>query len=150
MIKCIRRIQFCAGHRVLGHEGKCANPHGHQYGLEVVAVSEGLDSLGRVIDFSVLKDRIGSWIDENFDHGFLVNEQDLELYAALSSVKPNKIYVCKFNPTAENIAKFLLEEVCPVLMTGTGVNVIAITLHETPNCFVEVTNANDSGGEILG
>ena len=28
-LTCTRRLQFCAGHRVYGHESKCANVHGH-------------------------------------------------------------------------------------------------------------------------
>ena len=54
MITCTRRIQFCAGHRVMGHEGKCRNLHGHNYVVFVTAQADELDSVGRVIDFSVL------------------------------------------------------------------------------------------------
>ena len=64
MISCTRRIQFCAGHRVLGHENKCANAHGHNYVAYISARSNDLDKVGRVIDFSVLKEKIGGWIDE--------------------------------------------------------------------------------------
>lgn len=44
-ITCTRRLQFCAGHRVLGHEGKCARPHGHNYTLFVTAKAVKLDHL---------------------------------------------------------------------------------------------------------
>jgi hypothetical protein len=52
----IRRIPFAAGHRVFQHESKCRNLHGHNYVAVLHARADaGLDALGRVIDFSVLK-----------------------------------------------------------------------------------------------
>ena len=67
MIKksCTRRIQFASGHRVLGHENKCRHIHGHNYVAFIHAEAEQLDSIGRVIDFGVLKDKFGGWIDEH-------------------------------------------------------------------------------------
>ena len=71
-----RRLEFDAGHRVFGHESKCATLHGHRYVVEVTAQAAKLDSVGRVIDFSVLKERIGAWLDEKWDHNVIVFEQD--------------------------------------------------------------------------
>jgi 6-pyruvoyltetrahydropterin/6-carboxytetrahydropterin synthase len=53
-MKVIRRIEIDAGHRLLKHEGKCRNLHGHRYVFEVEAQSKQLDSVGRGIDFSIL------------------------------------------------------------------------------------------------
>lgn len=137
-----RRFQFCSGHRVYGHESKCANLHGHNYLLFVTAEAPELDSLGRIIDFSVIKDRIGSWIDGAWDHAFLYYEKDLEckwLFMQTEQFSFNKSYQCTFNPTAEEMAKFLLTSVCPEVMDGTGVTVTKVTLWETENCFAEVS-----------
>ncbi len=139
-IRCIRKIHFSSGHRVFNHEGKCKNPHGHNYYAHIFAEAKELDSLGRVIDFSVLKEKIGGWIDTHFDHTFLVFEKDLEMLDALNLVKSEKApFVCPFNPTAENIANYLLLEVCPKELEKTGVTVTKIILYETDNCYVEVT-----------
>ena len=59
-ITVMRRIRFCAGHRLLGHEGKCANFHGHSYSVDFYVSPLGEDSsrvddVGRVIDFAELK-----------------------------------------------------------------------------------------------
>ena len=67
MIECTRRIKFDAGHRVHLHESKCRNAHGHQYIVFIYATAENLDKLGRVIDFSVLKEKFHGWIDDNWD-----------------------------------------------------------------------------------
>lgn len=139
----VRRIQFCSGHRVKNHESKCANPHGHNYIALFYARSDRrlLDEIGRVIDFSVLKEKIGAWIDENWDHRFLCYEKDSELFFALSSIPdtPKLPVKLPFNPTAENMANYLLKEVCPSLLSETGVEIFKIELWETENCKVEVT-----------
>ena len=59
MISITRKIEFDAAHRVMEHEHKCKNMHGHRYVLEVeVEMKNKLDDLGRVIDFGLLKDII--------------------------------------------------------------------------------------------
>ena len=87
-----RRLTFCAGHRVLGHESKCSNLHGHNYIVEVTAEmnpSNGaaVDDIGRVIDFSVLKECVGGWLERHWDHGFIVNTLDATVLRALDAVE---------------------------------------------------------------
>jgi 6-pyruvoyltetrahydropterin/6-carboxytetrahydropterin synthase len=141
-IRCARKINFSSGHRVFKHEGKCANPHGHSYCAHIFAEREldssELDSLGRVIDFSVLKEKIGGWIELNFDHTFLVFEEDLEMIKALDLVKsPKKPFICPFNPTAENIAHYLLTVICPEELKGLGIKVTKVIVYESENCYAE-------------
>lgn len=134
-ITCSRRLQFCSGHRVMNHESKCSNPHGHNYVVWIHAQSEGLDALGRVIDFSVLKQKLGSWIDENWDHTFIAYEEDVELIRDLEKHHKNKpIWIAPFNPTAENMADWLLRSVAPMVLKDSGIEVYHIELFETENC----------------
>lgn len=139
MITCTRRIQFCAGHRVHLHESKCRNFHGHNYVLLVEAVAPELDAIGRVIDFSVLKDKVGGWIDQHWDHGFLYWQDDYEAKHALSYVNHQKVYSMPTNPTAENMAAYLLDMICPEVLEGSGVTVRKVTIWETENCYAEAT-----------
>jgi len=145
-ISCTRRIQFCAGHRVMGHENKCAHMHGHNYVVYVTARavkrSKVVDDVGRVIDFSVLKQRLGGWIEANWDHGFLLHEHDSNAIEALlafgtSSGIMQKTYLLPCNPTAEMLADFLLFSVCPGLFEDTEVEIERICVWETENCFAE-------------
>ncbi|MEM1282099.1 MAG: 6-carboxytetrahydropterin synthase [Chlamydiota bacterium] len=137
-VTCTRRIKFSAGHRVMGHESKCATPHGHNYTVDITAEADTLDDVGRVIDFSVLKEKIGGWIDEHWDHTFLLYEKDVETIEALKQVPANKpLYICPFNPTAEEIAKYLLLKIAPEVLQGTGVRITKIVVHETDNCSAE-------------
>jgi 6-pyruvoyltetrahydropterin/6-carboxytetrahydropterin synthase len=136
-VTCKRRIQFCAGHRVFEHEGKCKNIHGHNYVLWIFARASKLDKLGRVIDFSVLKERIGGWIEKNIDHNFIAFKDDIVVQELLK-INESKPYILDSNPTAENLALHLLHEVIPNLMEDTGITIYKLELFETENCSVEV------------
>lgn len=134
-ITCVRRLTFSAGHRVAGHENRCRNLHGHCWVVEVEAQrAEELDWLGRVIDFGALKERVGSWIDANWDHAFIVGADDGEAIAALKMVAGQRTFLLPYNPTAENLARFLLEVVGPAVLDGAGVKLVRVVVHETENC----------------
>lgn len=137
-ILCTRELHFCAGHRVFGHESTCNNFHGHNYTLFCSAEADHLDTVGRVIDFSVIKERLGRWLDENWDHGFIAYVKDEQALAAIQLVG-TKLYVMYDNPTAENMAAFLIQAICPELFSGTGVRITKIVLWETERCCAEVT-----------
>jgi 6-pyruvoyltetrahydropterin/6-carboxytetrahydropterin synthase len=114
--------------------------HGHNYVAMFYAIADQLDDIGRVIDFSVLKERLGGWVDQYWDHTYIVYKADFEVQAALEIVSRKKpFFIADFNPTAENMAEYLLKIVCPRELEGTGVIVRRIQLWETENCFVEVT-----------
>lgn len=139
ILKAARKIHFCSGHRVLNHESKCANAHGHNYTLWIHAEANELDSIGRVIDFSVLKEKAGGWIDKNWDHTFLINEADVELLSAKDLLQKNKpVFICSFNPTAEEMAKYLIDTVFPSLFAEDKIKITKVVLYETENCFVEL------------
>lgn len=141
VIRCVRCIQFDAGHRVWRHEGKCRNLHGHRYEVELYAEADALDGIGRVIDFSVLKSKVGGWIDRHWDHAFLHDARDEEVAAALAAIGGHeRTYACPFNPTAENIAEFILRHVAPQCLSECdGIRVVKVVVWETPNCRAEAS-----------
>jgi 6-pyruvoyltetrahydropterin/6-carboxytetrahydropterin synthase len=103
------------------------------------ASSEKLDSLGRVVDFGVLKERLGGWIEQHWDHGFLCERGDEEVMAALRTIPGQKLFVLDASPTAENMAAYLLNVVGPQQLAGTGVRLVRVELWETENCRADVT-----------
>lgn len=129
-ISIMRRIHFCAGHRLYGHEGKCAHFHGHNYVAEFHVTGTGQDAVGRVIDFSMLKAVLKGWIDEFWDHGFLLSEQDENGLNAIRLVEPSRHYVMPGNPTAENMASHLLNEICPRLLKPLNVTAWKVVIWE--------------------
>ncbi len=126
-----RYHDISCGHRVCGHENKCSHLHGHNYRITFVCTGE-LDSVGRVIDFSVIKDRLCMWLEKNFDHRFLIWEDD-PLADPLLALDP-KVVKVPFNPTAENIAEYLVKTVAPKQLEGTGVKLVRCDVEETRKC----------------
>lgn len=140
----MRRIPFNAGHRLLGHEGMCKYFHGHNYVAEFYvhpAQGDQLDEIGRVIDFSELKSRLKGWIDEHWDHGFVLYSGDTNGIAAMKQVDPSRYFLVDDNPTAETMAAYLLNQVCPKVLAGLGVQCNKVVLWETPDsCAIAESN----------
>jgi 6-pyruvoyltetrahydropterin/6-carboxytetrahydropterin synthase len=134
MDTCERIHDWSYGHRVVGHEGKCKNLHGHNSRtvFTCAQVSGGLDSLGRVIDFSVIKSTLCEWIEIHWDHRLLLWNQDPFL-AELERIDPSIVQV-PFNPTAEALAKYLLNHIGPLLLEDLGIKVIKVRFEETRKC----------------
>ena len=136
MITANRYHDFCAGHRVYGHESKCAHLHGHNYRIHFnIAPIAGLDKVGRVLDFSVIKSTLCEWLEQYWDHKFIIWEKD-PLLPVLFDADPHGVFVSTFNPTAENMAQYLVDVIAPVLLTGFDCILISCTIEETRKCSV--------------
>lgn len=134
------------GHRLYGHIGKCRNLHGHNY--KITFVFEGkLDALGMVIDFAVVKKVVGGWLDMNWDHKVMLFEKD-PLFIALQVWDCGAISV-PFNPTAENMAAYLLEHTlehipdnCP--FNKYFIKLTSVTVEETPTSKAIAERSKDA------
>ena len=107
---------FSSGHYLRNYQGKCENPHGHNYKVRVTLAGRELDTSGLLLDFKLLKQVLRPVIDR-IDHQML---NDLEPFIAL-------------NPSAENIARFFYDETNQQLaeMTSGRVRVKDCTIWET-------------------
>jgi 6-pyruvoyltetrahydropterin/6-carboxytetrahydropterin synthase len=128
-----RYHDISCGHRVAGHESKCRHLHGHNYRITFTCEAEALDALGRVIDFSEIKSKLCEWLESNWDHRFLVFADD-PLRKKLEAVDSDSIVAVPFNPTAENMADFLLRMVGPSLLYETQVRLARVEVEETRKC----------------
>lgn len=130
-----RYHDFSYGHRVVGHEGKCKNLHGHNGRVEFhVESANGLDDVGRVIDFSEIGKRLCQWVEDNWDHKMLIFVDD-PMASELAKIDPTVVWV-SFNPTAENLADYLLHVVGPAQLRGTGATLVVVQFGETRKCSV--------------
>lgn len=136
----MRRFTFCAGHRLVGHEGKCQNLHGHNYVLEVYVTGSQQDEIGRILDFKRLKQQVHGWLDANWDHTFILWKQDQNGLAAIRASEPHRIYELDTNPTAENMASHFLDSICPKILEGTGAVAYKVRLWESEETCAEVSH----------
>ena len=105
---------FAAGHALRNYRGKCENVHGHNYRCQVSIQGEKLDGIGLLVDFVELK-RVVHGVLDRMDHQWL-NE-----FPPFDAI----------NPSAENMAKFIYDEVSGGLQTKDGVRVASVRLWET-------------------
>lgn len=133
MILAERYHDISCGHRVVGHEGKCRFLHGHNYRIHFTITADQLDNVGRVVDFSVIKTTLCAWLEENFDHKFLIWEKD-ELLPQLQEITSDSLVIVPFNPTAENIARYLVERIGPQQLIDYPVRLVACKVEETAKC----------------
>jgi 6-pyruvoyltetrahydropterin/6-carboxytetrahydropterin synthase len=145
-MKVAERIHdFSYGHRVHNHESKCAHMHGHNGRVLFTVSAPELDFVGRVMDFSVIKEKLCNWLEDNWDHKFLAWQDD-DFMAEIFKELPGKVAFkavqmfqgsivwVPFNPTAENMAQYLLEVIGPEQLQGTGCTLVEVRIEETRKC----------------
>lgn len=107
---------FSSGHYLRNYRGKCENPHGHNYKVQVTLQGKELDEAGLLLDFKLLKEIMRPVIDR-IDHQML---NDLEPFTVI-------------NPSAENLARYFYDETQNQLreMTKGRVTIKDCTIYET-------------------
>jgi 6-pyruvoyltetrahydropterin/6-carboxytetrahydropterin synthase len=112
--------KFASGHALRNYHGKCENVHGHNYRVEVTLEGEQLDQTGLLVDFVELK-KVLNVIIERMDHRFL------------NDVPPFDV----LNPSAENMARYIFEELEKGLSLGSETKVSLVRLWETDTCSAQ-------------
>ena len=147
MITITRRLEFDAGHRIPDHKSQCRNLHGHRYVLEITLVGEvireeGASDNGMLMDFSDVKALAKQHLVDVWDHAFLAYEKDTVVREFLESLPGHKTVIIDRIPTVENLAQTAFDILKPVYRDryGTGLRLQKVVLHETPNCWAEVTD----------
>jgi len=123
-----KEIHFCYGHRLLNHQGKCRHLHGHNATAVIRLEASELDEMGMVCDFSDIGGYVKSWINDNLDHNMLLHEADPVLPGL--QMAGERVFVMPANPTAENIAKLIFDQVA-----AGGFPVVEVSIYETDSAL---------------
>lgn len=84
-----KRMEIAGSHKLkLNYESPCQRLHGHNWIVTVFCKTKDLDENGMVIDFTKIK----KMVHNKLDHQHLND-------------------VVEFNPTAENIAKWIVDQI---------------------------------------
>jgi len=102
---------FAAAHRLPRYQGPCFRMHGHNYKFFVTVEGEVDPASGMIADFGVIKQLVGDRVLAKVDHRTLNDTLD--------------------NPTAENIARWIWEE-----LEGALPGLAEVRLYEIPDSCV--------------
>ena len=107
-----KKMEIAGAHRLnLSYESKCQNLHGHNWIITVYCKAEKLNQDDMVCDFKHIKDKIHGTLD----HGNL-NE------------------ILPFNPTAENIAKWVCEQILECYKVSVQESEGNVAIYEKEEC----------------
>jgi 6-pyruvoyltetrahydropterin/6-carboxytetrahydropterin synthase len=113
-----KEFTFEAAHQLPHHDGKCQRLHGHSWKGTIYVEGESLiesgSKQGMILDYGDLKQAFKSLLDDRLDHCYLNESLGLE------------------NPTSEEIARLIYQELLPKLP-----NIVGVMINETctSSCF---------------
>lgn len=97
MYRVSKRMEIAGAHQLrLPYGSKCENLHGHNWIVTVYCESNKLTDYGMIVDFKKVKEAIHGKLDHSY-----INE-----------------VIGNINPTAENMAKWICDEVDKVCEVG--------------------------------
>lgn len=117
MYKIKVQTEIAGAHQLqLSYESPCEKLHGHNWLIEVTLACNELDDNGMVCDFKFAKKLLKEVVHDVLDHSFLNDILD-------------------FNPTAENISKWISEQINNAIpeYIGRDVKCVQVCVFETPN-----------------
>jgi queuosine biosynthesis protein QueD len=104
------QTEFSAAHIIRGYNGPCSRLHGHNWKVTVEAKTDVLDTIGMSVDFYVLQKKTEEIVSK-FDH------------RDMNSIPP---FDKELNPTSENIARYIYDELKKLLPVNVKLSFVAI------------------------
>ena len=117
MYTIVYKGHFDSAHYLNNYSGKCKNLHGHRFHYEIYINKKELDDIGISIDFNDIKKSMKE-IEDKVDHKCL-----------------NDLF--EINPTAENISKWLFEQ---IEISFPKVVVEKVVIWDSENAGIEYKN----------
>lgn len=136
-IRITKEFTFEMAHALMGHDGKCANIHGHSYTLSVTLIGVAINDKnnpknGMVMDFADLKKIIKEQIVDPHDHALLLHESHDIIP---QDVQAGKVIRVPYQPTCENMVVKFAEKITPYLPPNA--QLYCLSLRETNTSYAE-------------
>ena len=129
-------------HSITNHGGKCDCIHGHTAKIIFrIRNIDGVDDLGMVSDFIPMKKHLKSLIEKEIDHRTLLFCED-ERAEKFEKIDPASFNIVPFNPTAENLAKYLYDLVSGNLEAN-NLKLEKVTFMESESTKAVFSNGNN-------
>jgi 6-pyruvoyltetrahydropterin/6-carboxytetrahydropterin synthase len=103
-----KTMEWDMGHRLMHHDGKCHNLHGHRYQIELGITGPLDEGTGMIVDYAQIKAFLKDII-EPWDHKMMLNEKD-PIMAIRGLDGAYGIITVPWEPTAENISRYVLQK----------------------------------------
>ena len=150
MITIGKKFEFAAAHRLGRHEGKCRNPHGHNYVLEIDLTGPNqMEGSGQhmILDYYIVKQIIEREIMQRFDH----KDLNVEILKFWPDSAPEEDNIT----TAENLVALFAQILGPAFYDAAPHAILSrLRLQETPGSWVEwrpeANNSGVFGAPIIG
>jgi 6-pyruvoyltetrahydropterin/6-carboxytetrahydropterin synthase len=148
-----RKNSFEAAHRLMDHQGKCRNLHGHRYEYKITLRISNSDTTKSIaLDFTDIKKTIDDYIDFYFDHATFVNPADTKMLEFLGDLD-SKIYILTLNneyciTTAENIAKEIYLTAQLMFQEAHDISIESVILSETAKNSIQINRDSISSIEL--
>ncbi|MEW5801819.1 MAG: 6-carboxytetrahydropterin synthase QueD [bacterium] len=124
MYKLMVSSSFAAAHQLRGYAGKCESLHGHNWRVQLYVTAEKLNEIGLALDFKDIKKCLHNVL-QTLDH------------TNLNTLPPFQ----DRNPSSENIARYLFEQVSGELaqgeVEGSSMQVASVRVWESDNAYAE-------------
>ena len=124
------RTHFSSAHRLVGYPGACANPHGHNWEVDVFVRGTKLNELGILVDFRELRQALRDAVAA-LDHADL---NTLPEFAAQ-------------NPTSENLARHLFRAL-GARLNSPARRVARVRVCETPGSAADYWEDDEHGQRL--
>ncbi|PCH92627.1 MAG: 6-carboxytetrahydropterin synthase QueD [Bacteroidetes bacterium] len=139
VIRISKAFTFEMAHALDGHDGKCANIHGHSYRLEVTIMGTPLvqqkhPKNGMVMDYTELSAIIYSTVISEMEHVLLLNK-DSPFIALAEKAGYKKVVAVPYQPTCEMLLADFMQRIKEELPKHLAL--CTLRLSETQTSFAE-------------
>lgn len=131
-----KQYKFYAAHRNETLQDKCSNLHGHRYGLRCHFEVERDGEISTL--FGDFDSQIEPWLNENYDHGMLINIEDPLYETLLNHMQRTgeklRLKVMNGPTSVENLCHVLFSEI-----TQMGFRLALLEVQETDTSIISYT-----------